>query len=128
MTPSEIADALGKAEVYDVADCDHDFGELLLDAAATIRELEAHLKTEERGHTETLKALGEKAVALKIATDALEPLVAACEAEFCSDKTEGGSFTYGEADESEVSYPASNITFGQIRTARKALARIKELT
>lgn len=52
---------------------------------------------------------------------AAETLCAACEQEFTTDKTEGGSFTYGEPDEAEVAYPSSNITFGMIRELRAAL-------
>lgn len=51
----------------------------------------------------------------------LAALVEACEKEFTTAKTEGGSFTYGESDDSEVAYPLSNITFGHIRRARAGI-------
>lgn len=57
--------------------------------------------------------------------EALEDLTSACEAEFCSVKTEGESFTYAEPDEADVSYPSSHITFGHIRRARAAIAKHK---
>lgn len=56
----------------------------------------------------------------------LDELVSACEAEFCSDGTEGASFTYGEPDDADVSYPKSKITFGHIRRARQALAALQQ--
>lgn len=68
MTSSEIADWLADRSNSKCANVSRI---MLAEAADTIRELEAHLKTEERGHTETLEALGEKAKALKIATEAL---------------------------------------------------------
>lgn len=55
----------------------------------------------------------------------LDELVSACESEFCSQGTEGQSWTYGEDDDSEVAYPKSNITFGHIRRARQALATLQ---
>lgn len=55
----------------------------------------------------------------------IEELISACEADFCSPATEGGSWSYGEGDDSEVAYPKSNITFGHIRRARQALAALK---
>lgn len=60
-------------------------------------------------------------------TGALEVLVAACEAEFTSDDTEGPD-EYDEPhqpDNSEVASPHSHITFGMIRDARASLRSLE---
>jgi hypothetical protein len=68
-------------------------------------------------HAGRLAAAEARCVAL---AEAVEPLVAACEAEFTSDHTERGECP--EADASPVALPNSHITFGLIRRARAVLA------
>ena len=72
MTPSEIAERLGHAEVYEIDDNNHALGNLLLDAAATIRELEAVNDIYRRAWCDEALKNNNLDVQLKIATEALE--------------------------------------------------------
>lgn len=120
MTPSEIAERLGHAEVYEIDDNNHALGNLLLDAAATIRQLEARVgDRNQRLEDIGLDAEGirQKLVAanakLKIATEALE--------------VAGSEATRGAEKAGCDGWRADAMCRSIAKLTAQALARIKEV-
>lgn len=99
--------------------------ERLRDALGSCREAgDKHVQRRCQMDDEIDRLVGEKTAAERRVADlesALRPLADATFAEFCSKKTERM-----EPDDSKVSYPEEtcHITFGMIRNARKALAKV----
>lgn len=118
MTPSEIA-------AYFDTMKNGKYGAWATQAAATVRELEDDRDQEIRTREATVELLAETEAKLKIATEALEPIVDEFESTIEQYNKNGPHWTSADGEMFDVGVVLDREPL--ILSARQALARIKEV-